>query len=53
MKEQAFTPTSIRWPADLKAAIEKAAFDEDRTFSSYVIHVMRQHIAKQDKSRRS
>jgi predicted DNA-binding protein len=36
--------TSIRWPSELKDEIDKLAQAEDRTFSSYVIHVMRQHV---------
>lgn len=54
MMTKAQTPvsTSIRWPEELKAAIDKAAAAEDRTFSSYVIHVMRQHLAKHDKPRK-
>jgi hypothetical protein len=45
MIEKPVTSTSIRWPADLKAEIEDLARAEDRTFSSYVIHIMRQHVA--------
>jgi predicted transcriptional regulator len=47
MKEKPITSTSIRWPTDLKAKIEELAHAEDRTFSGYVIHVMRQHVARE------
>jgi hypothetical protein len=44
MSTDSFAPSSVRWPADLKAALERLASAEDRTFSSYVIHVLRKHV---------
>ena len=40
-----FTSTSIRWPTDLKTELERRARGETRTFSSYVIQHMREHLA--------
>ena len=31
----------IRWPEDLAGVVEKAAEEDDRTFSSEVIHLVR------------
>jgi predicted DNA-binding protein len=42
--EKEFVSASLRWPADLKAELDRRARDEDRTFTSYVIHALRQHI---------
>jgi predicted transcriptional regulator len=47
MVEKPITSTSIRWPADLKAEIDELAKADDRTFSGYVIHAMREHVARE------
>ena len=45
------TPTtSIRFPPDLKAELQKRADAEHRTFAGYVIHVLREHLSR-DKPR--
>jgi hypothetical protein len=31
----------IRWPSDLEGVVEKAAIEDDRSFSSEVIHLVR------------
>ena len=37
---------SVRVPADLKAALQRLADDEQRTLASYVHHVLHQHVEK-------
>src|SRR5215468_7976897 len=35
---------SIRWPVDLKQRLEALARADGRSFSNFVIHVLRQHV---------
>ena len=44
MKEATFAPSSVRWPADLKAQLERRAEADGRTFSNYVIQALRKHV---------
>jgi hypothetical protein len=39
---------SIRWPVDLKQRLGALARAEGRSFSNYVIHVLRQHVGLPD-----
>jgi hypothetical protein len=43
MKEKTFV-VSIRFPEAVKKALEDWAADEDRTFSSQVVHLLRQAV---------
>lgn len=42
--EKKYSPASVRWPADLKAALDKRAEADGRSFSNYVIQVLREHV---------
>jgi len=39
---------SIRWPVDLKQRLEALARADGRSFSNYVIHVLREHVGLPD-----
>jgi hypothetical protein len=39
---------SIRWPVDLKQRLEALARADGRSFSNFVIHVLRQHVGLPD-----
>ena len=39
---------SIRWPVDLKQRLQALARADGRSFSNYVIHVLREHVGLPD-----
>ena len=45
-KESTHAIASIRWPLDLKLALEARAAADNRSFSNYVISVLRNHLAE-------
>jgi predicted transcriptional regulator len=45
-KKKLLEPMSIRLDADVKAALEGFAEDEDRSLSSYVNRVLRDHVER-------
>ena len=40
MDHSQFFPTSIRFPKEIREAIEKAAADERRSFSAMVVYIL-------------
>lgn len=45
-KEKKLAPTSLRLDPDMKAALERLAADDDRSLSSYITRVLREHVAR-------
>jgi hypothetical protein len=46
------SPTSVRFPPELKRAIIRRAEAENRTFSQQVVHVLEQHVASTPEPKR-
>ena len=42
--KQEYVSASLRWPADLKAELDRRAREDDRTFTSFVVHALRQYL---------
>ena len=46
------SPTSIRFDHELRAALERRAEADGRSFSNYVINTLRQHVDKTPEPKR-
>ncbi len=52
MSEKKLAPTSLRLEPELKAALERLAEADDRSLSSYITRVLKEHVARAGKPKR-
>lgn len=51
MTEKRLNVVNIRLDDELKAALKALADKSDRPMANYIVHVLREHVAAQEKNR--